>query len=78
MVCKIYNNTASGPEIPERTVTSVLLGSQVCSIFGGQLFTKPGHWYILPSHASLGTPGWRRPAPSSEPKEKVLRSSQTN
>lgn len=48
----------------ERTVPSVPLGSQVCSTFGGQLFTKPGHWSILPRHASLGTPGWRRPAPS--------------
>lgn len=29
-------------------------------------------WSILPRHASSGTPGWRRPAPSSEPKEKAL------
>lgn len=56
----------------ERIVTSVPLGSQVCSAFGGQLFTKPGHWSILPRHAYLRAPGWRRPAPSSEPKEKVL------
>lgn len=77
MVCKICRNTASGPEIPEGEDCD-LSGSQVCSTFGGQLFTKPGHCYILPSHASLGTPGWRRPAPSSEPKEKVLGSSQTN
>lgn len=56
----------------ERTVILVPLGSQVCSTFGSQLFTKPGHWYILPRHVSLETLGWRRPAPSSEPKEKVL------
>lgn len=57
----------------ERTVTSgIPEGSQACSTLGAQLFTKPGHWYVLPRHASLGTPGWRRPAPSSEPKEKLL------
>lgn len=50
----------------KRTVTSgIPEGSQVCSTLGGQLFTKPGHWYVLPRHASLGTPGWRRPAPVS-------------
>lgn len=60
----------------QRFLRTVTLGiperSQVCSTLGGQLFTKPGHWYLLPRHAFLGTPGWRRPAPCSEPKEKLL------
>lgn len=47
----------------------------MCSTFGGQLVTKPRHWYTPPSHASLEEcQDGRRRAPSSELQEKAPRS----